>query len=201
MLKAYALTYSSLCCIIVTKNVERRVGMRIIEYVIAFIKNVFKVLSFMYLHKTVYSISGFFATRKFKPAKNFHKYAILVAARNEETVIGNLIESIKLQDYPQELISVFVVADNCSDATAEVSREHGAICYERVDAERRTKGFALQYLVECIRRDYGIDAFEGYFIFDADNLLKSDFVSRMNDSFDAGEKIITSYRNTKNFGE
>ena len=43
--------------------------------------------------------------------------------------------------------------------------------------------------------------FEGYFVFDADNLLQTDYISRMNDSFDAGEKIITSYRNTKNFDE
>ena len=41
----------------------------------------------------------------------------------------------------------------------------------------------------------------GYFVFDADNLLKSDYISRMNDAFDSGEKIITSYRNTKNFDE
>lgn len=44
-------------------------------------------------------------------------------------------------------------------------------------------------------------SFEGYFIFDADNLLKSDYISKMNDAFDSGEKIITSYRNTKNFDE
>jgi cellulose synthase/poly-beta-1,6-N-acetylglucosamine synthase-like glycosyltransferase len=146
-------------------------------------------------------ITGLFTTRKFKPANKLHKYAILIAARNEDAVIGNLLESIKLQDYPQELITVFVVADNCTDRTAEVSAEHGAICYERFDSEHRTKGFALQYLVKCIERDYGTDTYEGYFIFDADNLLKSDFVSRMNDSFDSGEKIITSYRNTKNFGD
>ena len=93
------------------------------------------------------------------------------------------------------------MADNSDDRTYEIAESLGAKCYERKDTEHRTKGFALQYLVECIRRDYGIDSYEGYFIFDADNLLKSDFISRMNDSFDAGEKIITSYRNTKNFGD
>lgn len=93
------------------------------------------------------------------------------------------------------------MADNSDDRTYEIAKSLGAKCYERKDTEHRTKGFALQYLVECIRRDYGIDSYEGYFIFDADNLLKSDFISRMNDSFDAGEKIITSYRNTKNFGD
>ncbi len=158
-------------------------------------------VSWLLGYKSYLKIIGLFFTRKFKKAKCNHKYAILVAARNEETVIGNLIDSINKQDYPRELVTVFVVADNCTDNTAEISRKLGAVCYERNDPEHRTKGYALQYLVECIRRDYGIESFEGYFIFDADNLMKQDYISRMNDSFDAGEKIITSYRNTKNFGD
>lgn len=125
----------------------------------------------------------------------------MVAARNEETVIGNLIDSINKQDYPRDMVDIFVVADNCTDNTAQIAREKGAICYKREDSEHRTKGFAIQYLVECIKRDYGIESYEGYFLFDADNLLKVDYISRMNDSFDAGEKIITSYRNTKNFDD
>lgn len=159
------------------------------------------VLSAMLAYKTAYWIIGFFFTRKFKPAKNFHKYAIMIAARNEKNVIGNLLDSINKQDYPHELLTVFVVADNCTDNTAEIARNHGAICYERFDDKHKTKGYAIQYLCERIEEDYGRMSFEGYFIFDADNLLKRDYISRMNDSFDSGEKIITSYRNTKNFDE
>ena len=159
------------------------------------------VITILLAYKTIYWIIGVFFTRKFKPAKNNHKYAILIAARNEKNVIGNLLDSIKKQDYPQELLTVFVVADNCTDNTAEIARKRGAICYERFDDEHKTKGFALQYLLEKIEEDYGRMSFEGYFIFDADNLLKKDYISRMNDAFDAGEKIITSYRNTKNFDE
>ena len=122
------------------------------------------------IHSTLYWIIGFFFTRKFKPAKNYHKYAVCIAARNEEPVIGNLIHSIKRQDYPSDLVTIFVVADNCTDNTAKIACEHGAICYERFNDKDRTKGFALQFLFENIRKDYGIDAFEGYFIFDADNL-------------------------------
>ena len=158
-------------------------------------------IGFFYAFRSIYVIAGAFWTRKFPKAKNFHKYAILIAARNEETVLGNLIDSIRQQDYPQELIDIFVVADNCTDHTAQVARDRGAYCYERQDQEHRTKGFALQYLVDQIRDEFGIDAYEGYFIFDADNLLKKDFVRHMNDSFDAGEKIVTSFRNTKNFDD
>ncbi len=186
--------------------------MNILESIIRTIGNIYPnakvinstigtILSALVIYKTAYIILGIFFTRKFKPAKKKHKYAILIAARNEENVIGNLLDSINKQDYDMSLVTTFVVADNCTDKTASVARKHGAICYERFDEERKTKGFALQYLCERIEEDYKTNSFEGYFIFDADNLLKEDYISRMNDSFDAGEKIITSYRNTKNFDE
>ena len=161
--------------------------MNFVSGLIKTINLIWKFISYLYDYKIIYKITGLFITREFKKAENYHKYAVLVAARNEETVIGNLIESIRKQDYPSELVDVFVVADNCTDSTAETARKLGAVCYERTDTNHRTKGFALQYLVECIRRDYTIEAYDGYFIFDADNLLKSDYISNMNDSFDAGE--------------
>lgn len=159
------------------------------------------VMSAIIVYKTFFWLIGMFFTREFPLAKKKHKYAILIAARNEEKVIGNLLDSIKKQDYPSDLLTVFVVCDNCTDNTCGVARDKGAICYERFDDIHKTKGFALQFLFENIKKDYGIESFEGYFIFDADNLLQTDYISRMNDSFDSGEKIITSYRNTKNFDE
>lgn len=159
------------------------------------------IIGLLYVYRSVYAVLGVFYTRKYAPAKKNHKYAVIVAARNEEAVIGNLIDSIQKQDYPAELVTVFVVADNCTDGTASMARKHGAVCYERFDSEHCTKGYALQFLFEKIREDYGIDSFEGYFVFDADNLLKRDFIRKMNDAFDSGEKIVTSYRNTKNFDD
>ena len=159
------------------------------------------IFSIIVMHKAFYFVIGMFFTRKFKPAKKKHKYGILIAARNEKYVIGNLLDSINKQDYPKDLYKVFVVADNCDDNTAEIARSKGAICYERFNDKDRTKGFALQFLVKNIDKDYGIENFEGFFIFDADNLLKSNYISKMNDAFDEGCKIITSYRNTKNFDE
>ena len=159
------------------------------------------VLSIMLIYKSVYYAIGFLFTRKFKPAQKKYKYAILIAARNEKYVIGNLLDSIKKQDYPSKLLTTFVVADNCTDNTAEIARNHGATCYERFDDEHKTKGFALQFLLEKIEKDFGRMSFDGYFIFDADNLLNKNFITKMNDAFDSGEKIVTSYRNTKNFDE
>ena len=68
-------------------------------------------------------------------------------------------------------------------------------CYPDI---HKTKGFALQYLVECIRRDYGIESYDGYFIFDADNILTKNYVTKMNEAFDAGNKIITAYNLQEN---
>ncbi len=144
-------------------------------------------------------IVGLFSVRHFPEAKYNHRYAILIAARNEANVIGQLLQSLHEQTYPQELMTVFVVADNCSDHTAQIAREHGAICYERFDSRHQTKGFALQYLFRELDRDYGIHSFDGYLIFDADNILRSDYMEKMNRAFDSGEKIVTSYRNTKNW--
>ena len=107
-------------------------------------------LSVIVIHKAIYYAIGFLCTRKFKAAKKKHKYAILIAARNEKYVIGNLLDSIKKQDYPSDLLTTFVVADNCTDNTAEIARKHGAICYERFDDEHKTKGFALEYLLDRI---------------------------------------------------
>ena len=133
------------------------------------------ILSVIVIHKAFYFVIGMFFTRKFKPAKENHKYGICIAARNEKYVIGNLIDSINKQDYPKDKYKIFVVADNCTDNTAEIARSKGAIVYERFDDKHKTKGFALQFLFKNIEKDYGTDNFEGFFIFDADNLLKSNY--------------------------
>lgn len=160
-----------------------------------------QVIVYGLAYRAIYVVIGFFTTRKFKESTNYHKYAIVIAARNEEKVIGNLIDSINKQDYPKELLTVFIVADNCTDNTAKIARDKGCICYERFDNVHKTKGFALEYLFDRIEEDYKRTSFEGYFVFDADNLLKEDYIKRMNDAFDAGEKIITSYRNIKNIDD
>lgn len=171
------------------------------KQIYAIIGTILSIFTLYNFKKYIYILIGLFKTRKFKESTNYHKYAICIAARNEEKVIGNLIDSIHKQDYPKDKLTIFVVADNCTDHTKEVCLKKNCIVYERFDNEHKTKGYALQYLFKNIEKDYKTDSFEGYFIFDADNLLKSDYVKRMNDAFDEGCKIITSYRNTKNFDE
>ncbi|MBM6941571.1 glycosyltransferase family 2 protein [Collinsella intestinalis] len=135
----------------------------------------------------------------YPPAKRLHRYAFFIAAHNEEPVIGNLVRSILDQDYPSELIDVFVVADACTDNTAEAARRAGAIVYERNDLARKGKSWVMDYGFRRILEQYP-GRHEGFFIFDADNLVSRDYTRIMNDAFDQGYQAVTSYRNSKNFG-
>lgn len=174
------------------------IPVQLIDKICTVVLGVFAVLTF---YKTAYKAVGFFARpKRFPKTDRRFRYAVLIAARNEEAVVGNLIDSIRAQTYPAELVTVFVVADNCSDKTAELCRAHGAVVYERQDTCRARKGWALRFLIQSIERDYTPEAFDAFFIFDADNLLAPDFIERMNEAFAAGNRVVTSYRNTKNFG-
>ena len=153
-----------------------------------------------FFYQGIYVVIGLlFKPKKFEASKQ-HRYAVLISARNESAVIANLIHSIKTQTYPGNLVDVFVVADNCTDNTADISRKAGAIVYERFNKSLVGKGYALHYLLELINKDYGISNYDGYFIFDADNVLEKDYIEQMNKVFDNGYRIVTSYRNSKNFG-
>ena len=129
-----------------------------------------------------------------------HRYAVLIAARNEAAVIGGLLDSLRQQTYDPALLTVFVVADNCTDDTADIARRRGAVVYERFNHINVGKGYALDFLTQHIKADYP-DGFDGYFVFDADNVLSPDYIERMNAVFSGGYEIVTSYRNSKNYAD
>jgi len=167
---------------------------RLVNYIIA-------VIFFIcYSYQFFYVIVPFIRNNKSKKTVKLHKYAVLIAARNEEAVISHLIESIKNQTYPAELVKIFVVADNCTDNTALKARLAGATVWERFNSQKVGKGYALDFLLDKIHRKYSKDAFDGYFVFDADNLLDENYIFEMNKVFSAGNRIVTSYRNSKNYG-
>ena len=135
-----------------------------------------------------------------REAKRDHKFAVLIAARNESAVIADLIESVKAQNYPVDLIDVFVIADNCTDDTADVARRAGAFVFERFNAKEVGKGYALDFGLKAIWERFPDAGHEAYFVFDADNVLDANYFREMNATFDSGAKASTSYRNSKNFG-
>ncbi|NLK12575.1 MAG: glycosyltransferase family 2 protein [Candidatus Phytoplasma sp.] len=174
----------------------------IISFILEYIRNNLPhvIFGLLTLYQVFYLITGVFSKKKSYPETNiFKKYAVVIAARNEEAVIGKLIESINKQTYDKDKIQVFVVADNCSDNTAKIARAHGAIVYERFNEEKKRKGWALQYLFDNINKDYDILSFDGYIFFDADNLVDKNFIHEINKAFVVNKNIVVSYRNVKNF--
>lgn len=170
-----------------------------LEFIKSFNQIIGLLFLICYLYQFVYIPIALFAKPREYKAKKLHKFAVVIAARNESAVIGELIASIKNQNYPTELIDVFVVADNCTDNTAQVARDSGAIVYERQNKTQVGKGYALDYIFNIIMKSHADAGYEGFFVFDADNLLDENYVAEMNKVFDNGYRVITSYRNSKNY--
>ncbi len=171
--------------------------MKVLETTILIIALLFLLC---YFYQFVYVAIPFFKKKEMPLPAKANKFAVLICARNEEEVVCELIKSIKKQTYDKKLIKIFVMADNCTDHTAEFARKAGAVVYERNDQELIGKGYALDMLLKNIARDYP-EGFDGYFVFDADNLLSEDYMEKMNLVFSNGYDIVTSYRNSKNFGD
>ena len=128
--------------------------------------------------------------------KKDHKFMAIIPAHNEEAVVGNLVESLKKQNYNKDLYDIYVIADNCTDNTAKVAKEAGAIVYERFNNSKKTKGYALDwFLQQKIKEDAPYDAL---FIFDADNIVDKDFIKNMNKHLCQGEDVVQGYRDIKN---
>ena len=154
-----------------------------------------------YSYQLVYVLIGLFRKPRKYTAKTNHRYAAVISARNEENVIANLIKSINDQEYPKELIDTYVIADNCTDGTADVARSSGANVLERCNHELVGKGYALDWFFNVLKGEGKDELYDGYIIIDADNVLDKNFVSEMNKVFDNGYRVVTSYRNSKNYDE
>ena len=167
---------------------------------LSFINRVVSLLFIVcYFYQFLYIPIKIFSYKKQRNENVVKKnYAILICARNEEKVIGDLIDSIHQQTYPQEKITIFVMADNCDDDTEKIAKNKGAITYRRMNKILVGKGYALDTMLKSIKKEYS-DQFDGYFVFDADNILKENYIEEMNKVFVEGNDIVTSYRNSKNY--
>ncbi len=150
----------------------------------------------------IYILLFFVKAKTYPEAKVKHRFGIVIPARNEASVIAETVKCILASDYPKELFDVYVVADNCTDNTAELARAAGATVFERFDdnPKHRKAGYALKYLFEKIMEQKP-GYYEAFIKFDADNLMERDYISRMNDAFDAGVKCARGYSNSKNIDQ
>jgi cellulose synthase/poly-beta-1,6-N-acetylglucosamine synthase-like glycosyltransferase len=144
------------------------------------------------------SIFGWFKKKEGSNQLNIpeKRFALVVAAHNEEPVIANVIDSLKQQSYPQDLYDIFVIADNCTDNTADIARKNGAFVYERFNNLQRGKGYALDWMFKKLFNIY--DKYDAVAVFDADNLVSANFLREMNKQLRNGHKIIQGYIDSKN---
>lgn len=120
----------------------------------------------------------------------------MIPAHNEEMVLGDLLENLKILKYPKELYDIYVIADNCTDSTAEVAQRHGAYVLERCNKELGGKGYAMDWAFPKIfetGRHY-----DAFCVFDADNLVHLDFLAVMNTRLMKGQKVLQGYLSAKN---
>lgn len=154
------------------------------------------IIVFFTLYYFIIAFFGIWRRKEMKIMTPKHSFAIIVAAHNEEQVIGQLLENLFVLKYPRELYDIFVVADNCKDSTAEIARKAGAFVYERFNLEQRGKGYAMEWMFAKLfklQRSY-----DGVVIFDADNLVDRKFLLEMNNRLCKGEKVIQGYLDSKN---
>lgn len=153
---------------------------------------------FFTLYGLYYGVTGLFAFFKRKEEtiskKKNNKFSIIIAARNEEAVIGNLIDSLKKQNYPKDKFDINVIVNNSTDNTYKVSKKHGANTI-KCEVPVKSKGEVLHYIFNKFK-DKDNDA---YVIFDADNLVHPDFLKYMNESLNKGFKVAQGFRDSKNY--
>lgn len=121
------------------------------------------------------------------------RFAVMIAARNEELVIGGLINSLLMQDYPRELYDIYVIPNNCTDNTAQAAERFGARVLE-CTVPVHSKG-------EVLRLAWSALAGRGYdavCVFDADNIVDCHFLAEMNNAYCGGARAAQGYRDSKN---
>ncbi|MBT2284782.1 glycosyltransferase family 2 protein [Paenibacillus polymyxa] len=154
------------------------------------------ILALLAVYQFTFSLFGLIKKKKKKHYPATKSFAVLVAAHNEEQVIGALMENLKQLDYPEDLYDVFVICDNCTDGTAQIVREHGLNACVRTNADLRGKGYAIEWMLKYLwklPRQY-----DAVVMFDADNLVDRNFLLEMNDDLNNGSRVIQGYIDTKN---
>ena len=167
------------------------------EYVYILQQALVWIVTIFWIYQIVISICALIKFKE-KPIleEKKNRFMTIIPAHNEAAVVGNLVESLKHQNYDKNLYDIYVIADNCTDNTAEIARNAGAIVFERFDETKKTKGFALQwFLAQKIEENAPYDAF---CVFDADNIVDENFLTAMNKKLNQGETVVQGYRDIKN---
>ncbi len=124
------------------------------------------------------------------PPPRRSSFAVVIPAHNESAVIATTVASVAALDYPKELFEAFVIADNCTDDTADIARRGGARCLERRNPDRRGKGYALDW---AFARILASGRHEAFVVVDADTIVDPGFLEAMNGRLCRGARAIQGY--------
>jgi cellulose synthase/poly-beta-1,6-N-acetylglucosamine synthase-like glycosyltransferase len=123
------------------------------------------------------------------------RFDIIVPAHNEETEIARTVQVLLAMDYPRELYRVLVVADNCTDATADEALKAGAEVLLRASTDRRGKGHALAYAFDRSLSDGFADVIV---VIDADTIASSNLLKAFAARFEAGAEVVQADYGVRN---
>jgi len=129
-------------------------------------------------------------------SKENPRIAIIIPARDESKVIEPLLDSILSQTVKINPLDIYVIVENENDPTIQIAKEKRMSIFVRKKLHLKTKGYALQELIEDLERKEKY--YDCYFIFDADNLLEPTFIEFMLEDYKKGYAIATGYRLIKN---
>jgi len=127
------------------------------------------------------------------PAEPKSRFLFVIPAHNEEAGIAQTVRSCREQGYPAELFQVVVIADNCTDATAEIAAREGAEVVVRHDPVKKTKGYAMEYLIERLKESGRFDQLDALVIVDADSLTTPDLLRKFDAMILQGHDWIQCY--------
>ena len=123
------------------------------------------------------------------------RLAAIIPARNEQTVIPKLVDSLLRQRYPRTLFDIYVVPNNCTDFTRKAALDAGAMVLD-CDVEVHSKGEVLRWTFEKLMN--GEKHYDAFCIFDADNVADGGFFQATNNALVAGYGVAQGYRDSKN---
>ena len=126
------------------------------------------------------------------------RFLVAIPAHNEEAGIAATVQSCLALEYPAELFQVVVIADNCDDGTALVARREGALVLERHDAARKSKGYAIEFLIEHLHQSGEFETLDALVLIDADSTVSAGLLRRFSELLESGTDWAQCYYTVSN---
>lgn len=144
------------------------------------------IIAFYYLILTTVAIVYRKKNSNHLTDDQLNQFAIIIPAHNESKLVYRTISSCNDLNYPIDKFSIFVIADNCTDLTAAVSKKAGANVFERFDKGRRGKGFALEWAFNKLNHE----KYDAFLILDADCIISKNALSEANLKLAENKKVL-----------